>query len=465
MKKSILIFCINLPCLLLAQNDIISLSLATAKKTAIENKTKLKTDKIAEEVAHTQILEAMMHRYPQVNVGSDGRANVALQKSVIPAGVFGPNETLVRFGKVWNATTSADATYTFFDKKIDYDVHQAELNYELSKISQESDGDELIYNVVKSYANVLANKTRLAQQKATIMRLTADKKDVDTKVNNGILQSIESKRVDNQIAVTLGEIRKQEESIRISEEILKFNAGIDMSKKIVLTDSLPILQNEIAAYRPITAQSELKTLPYFRQQQLQIQLSENQIAKLTAKKYPTLSLYGYAGYQTQTNNVLYFVPLGDNFSADNKLANGDPNPDNKNRDAINNFPVAYLGVRMNWNLNPFWENKTLLSQNQLRIAQTESQVKEWEENTRMQIVQAQSALSRAQEDIKIQQTQVAFAEENLAFLRKRFQGDLITYKDIVDAENELDNAKINVILAEYNYLTAYYDLRKILGDL
>lgn len=465
MKKNILIFCINLPFLLLAQNDILPLSLATAKKTAIENKTKLKTDKIAEDVAHTQILEAMMRRYPQVNVGSDGRANVALQKSIIPAGVFGTDEKVLKLGKVWNATTSADATYTFFDKKIDYDIHQAELNYEFAKISQESDGDELIYNVVKGYANVLANKTRLAQQKATLVRLTADKKDVDIKVNNGILQSIESKRVDNQIAITLGEIRKQEESIRISEEILKFNAGIDVSKKIVLTDSLPILQNEIAAYRPITAQSELNTLPYFRQQQLQIQLSENQIEKLTAKKYPTLSLYGYAGYQTQTNNVLYFVPLGDNYSADNKLANGDPNPDNKNRDKINNFPVAYLGVRMNWNLNPFWENKTLLSQNQLRISQTESQVKEWEENTRMQIAQAQSALSRAQEDIKIQQTQVAFAEENSAFLRKRFQGDLITYKDIVDAENELDNAKVNVILAEYNYLTAYYDLRKILGDL
>lgn len=465
MKKYILILGASLPFCLLAQNETLNLSLSTAKKSALENKTKLKTDKIAEDVAQTQILEAMMRRYPQVNVTSDGRANLALQKSIIPAGVFGTNETVLKLGKVWNATTSADATYTFYDKKINYDIHQAELNYELAKISQDGDTDELVYNVAKSYANVLANKERLKQQKATIARLNADKNDVDTKVKNGILQNIESKRIDNQIAVTLGEIRKQEESIRISEEILKFNAGIDMGKKIILTDSLPILQNEIAAYRPITAQSELKSLPYFRQQQLQIQLSENQIAKLAAKKYPTLSLYGYTGYQTQTNNVLYFVPLGDNYSADNKLANGDPNPDNKYRDKINNFPVIYLGIRMNWNLNPFWENKTLLSQNQLRISQTESQVKEWEENTRMQIAQAQSALKRAKEDINIQQTQVTFAEENSVFLRKRFQGDLITYKEVIDAENELDNAKVNVILAEYNYLTAYYDLRKILGDL
>lgn len=465
MNKYLLIFFVILPFSIWGQNESLPLSLSAAKKSALESKTKLKTDKIAEEVAQTQILEAMMRRYPQVNITSDGRANMALQKSIIPAGVFGADEKVLKLGKVWNATTSADATYTFFDKKIAFDIHQAELNYELTKTAQDSDEDEIIYNVVKSYANVLANKERLKQQKATIARLTADKKDVDSKVNNGILQSIESKRVDNQIALTLGEIRKQEESIRISEEILKFNAGINMAKKIILTDSLALLQNEIAAYRPITAQSELNNLPYCRQQQLQIQLSENQIAKIAAKKYPTFSLYGYTGYQTQTNNILYFVPLGDNYSADDKLPNGSPNPDNKNRDKINNFPVVYLGVRMNWNLNPFWENKTLLSQNQLRISQTESQLKEWEENTRMQITQAQSLLARAEEDINIQQQQVAFATENLAFLRKRFQGDLITYKEVIDAENELDNAKVNVILAEYNYLTAYYDLRKIVGDL
>ncbi|MBX7243397.1 MAG: TolC family protein [Bacteroidia bacterium] len=410
------------------------LSLSEAKKSALENKTKLKTDKIAQELAQSQIQEALMKRYPQVNFATDLRYNLVRQQTVLP---FLPDP--IKLGAIFNPTAGVDANYTVYDKKINFDVHQAELNHELSKITEETDKEELINNVVKSYINVLTNQERLAQLNATLKRLNEDMKEVSTKVTNGLIQKIELSRLQNNIDNTRSEIEKQKESILISEQILKFHSGMNLNQIINVTDDWTELEIEAKDYKDFTIPKT--ELPFYRQQKLQIAITENQVAKLHAKKYPVISLYGYAG-------LLGLINKGSELGEGNRWS-----------------PLSYAGVRLNWNLNPFWENKTLLAQNQIRIMQTESLLKEWDENREIQIAQAESNVRRAEMDMEVQKRNAGFAEENLKFIRTRFQSELVTYKEVADAEAELESAKINEILARYNFITALFDLKKAKGAL
>ncbi len=67
--------------------------------------------------------------------------------------------------------------------------------------------------------------------------------------------------------------------------------------------------------------------------------------------------------------------------------------------------------------------------------------------------------------MEVQKRNVGFAEENLKFIRTRFQSELLTYKDVSDAEAELENAKINEIISKYNFITALFELKKAKGAL
>lgn len=410
------------------------ISLVGAKKSALENKTKLKTDKIAQDLAQNQIQEALMKRYPQVNFATDLRYNLVRQTTVLP---FLPDP--IKLGAIFNPTAGAEVNYVVYDKKINFDVHQAELNYELSKITEAFDKEEIVNNVIKSYINVLTSQERLAQLNATLKRLNEDLKEVSTKVSNGLIQKIELSRLQNNIDNTRSEIEKQKESIRISEQILKFHSGLDLNRSITLTDDWTELEIEGKDYEGFSIPET--ELPFYRQQKLQIALTENQVTKLHAKKYPTISLYGYGG-------ALGLINKGSELGDGSRWS-----------------PLSYAGVRLNWNLNPFWENKTLLAQNQIRILQTESALKEWDENRIIQIAQAESNIRRAEYDMEVQKRNVGFAEENLKFIRTRFQSELLTYKDVSDAEAELENAKINEIISKYNFITALFELKKAKGAL
>lgn len=410
------------------------LSLQQAKASALANKTKIQTDKAAQEVANVQIQEALTKYNPQVGTTADLRYNLVRQSTVLP---FLPDP--IKLGAIFNPQIGADVTYPLFDKKTKYDVRQAELNYELSKFTTEIDGEELIYNVVKSYVNVLINKERAKQLAVNLKRFQDDQKEIDVKVKNGLMQNIEAKRIQTNIANVQSQIEQQEEVIAISEKVLKFNAGMKLETEINLIDNLESLQSTVSSYVSNTKLADFSITPFYRQQKMQLQLSENQIAKINAKKYPTIAVYGYLGAMGLINDEKELVKRW--------------------------YPISYIGLRVNWSLNPFWENKKFLPQHYVRMKQVESSLKEWEEGQSIQVDQAQSTAKRNATDFTIQNRNMLFAEDNLKFLRTRFQSDLITYKEVADAEAELETAKINALLAQYNYILALFDIQKWRGEM
>lgn len=410
------------------------LSLQQAKASALANKTQIQTDKAAQEVARVQIQEALTKYNPQVGANADLRYNLVRQSTVLPF-LSDP----IKLGAIFNPQIGADISYPLLDKKTKYDVKQAELNYELSKFSEEIDGEELIYNVVKSYITVLINKERAKQLAVNLKRYQDDQKEIEVKVKNGLMQSIEAKRIQTNIANVQSQIEQQEEVIAISEKVLKYNAGMKLDIEINLIDNLESLQSGISSYASNTKPADFSISPFYRQQKMQLRLSENQIGKINAKKYPTLAVYGYVGAMGLINDEKELLKRW--------------------------YPISYLGFRVNWSLNPFWENKKFLPQHYVRMKQVESSLQEWEEGQSIQVDQAQSMAKRNAADLTIQSRNVLFAEDNLKFLRTRFQSDLITYKEVADAEADLETAKINTLLAQYNYILALFDIQKWRGEM
>ena len=420
-----------------------SLSISQAQKYAIEHKQKLKSDKVAQEIAQSQIREQVFKHYPQVNASADFRYNAIRPTTILPAGFAGATEKAVKFGRVFNQTAGVEATQSIYDKKLRYEVQQAEINYQLTQITQELDEADILLAVIKSYLNALINKERLNQLEATWERLKKDKEEMVIRVEKGSQISLEIKRIQTNIDNTLSEITKQKDALELSLQLLKYNMGMELGEQITLTDDINSLRtrfkNETEA---ITELYSAKRLPSYKLQKIQIELAENQMLKQKAKLMPTVSAYGYLAVQGLSNNLKFF---GDNH--------------------IPWYGNSYFGLQLNWNINPFWENKLLLPQNELRIKQAQMQLDEREEDLEIQIVQAKNALKNAKEDQEIQARNIAFAKENLEYIRTRFQGEVATAREVIDAENELSTASENGLIAGYNYWIAWFELQKATGKL
>lgn len=407
------------------------LSLSEAKASALANKTQLKTDRLRQEVAQAQIQEIVAKYQPQLNLNTDIRYNLVRQSTVLP---FLPDP--VKLGAIFSPQAGLDASYSLFNPNQKSEIRQAQLNYELSKFLEESDADNLCYEVEKAYLNVLVQKERLKQLEVNRKKLEADQKEIDVKVAAGLQQQIEAKRVQNSLEVLAIQFTQQQESADLSEMLLKFYSGIGLAESVKLTDDLQTLENQL--FKSVSKSEEWSRLPFYRQQKTEQLLSENQIERIKNRIYPTISVYGYLGVLGLANEG---KDLGDQW-----------------------YPISYVGLRVNWNLNPLWDNKQLLPQYQLKIRQTQSALTEWEEGQSIQLLQLQNSLKRAKQDWEIQQKNVAFAAENLKFVQSRFRSDLVTYKEVADAEAERETALLNELIAHYNYVLAAVEIRKLKSE-
>lgn len=436
-----IIFSIYLLAGLTAFSQTTTISLKEAQENAQKNRPQFQSDKINQEIAKANIKTQVLKHYPQVNLTADAKANLILPTTVIPAGVFGADKKTVQFGQTFNQTLAADVNQSIYDKKLRYDKEQAELNYQLAEITTTNDEKELMIVVTKSYLNVLINQEREKQLLASKERLLKDKEEIVKKITAGALVELERKRIETTIATTEIQIEQQKEALALSYQLLNYNMGLPIDSKIAVTDTWESLTHYLNASSDKYAAFSPETMPAYRLQKLQIELAQNQYNKQKALLYPTLSAYGYLGVQGLSNNLKYF---GDNH--------------------IPWFGVSYVGLRLNWNLNPFWENKILLPQQSNRIKQAQSVLVEREEGLKLVVMQAQNAVTKAEKDVLIQSENIKFAKDNLDYLKIRFSAEAVTAREVIDAENDLITLQANELIAKYNALIAKFELRKAMGE-
>jgi outer membrane protein TolC len=102
-----------------------------------------------------------------------------------------------------------------------------------------------------------------------------------------------------------------------------------------------------------------------------------------------------------------------------------------------------------------------------RAEQTRNVARLQEEDARLGARQeadaALRALSTAAAAIEIAQEAVLVAEEDLRVVRERYRVGVATVLDVVTSQIALDQARVNLVGARYDYLTAKSQLEAILG--
>jgi outer membrane protein TolC len=80
-----------------------------------------------------------------------------------------------------------------------------------------------------------------------------------------------------------------------------------------------------------------------------------------------------------------------------------------------------------------------------------------------EVLQAKTDVESAFAKLAVSATQVRFAGESLTLARLKYEAGVITNHDVLDAENDLEQAKLGHLQNQYRYVMSLYSLDQATG--
>lgn len=426
-------------------SDTLSLSLEEALALAEKNHGDYQSQRLNGQVVDWQLQQALAQFYPQVSTDFDLRYNIQRPTNILPGELANqPGESIpVQFGTNWNNTAGVEINQLVFDAKLLSDLEIIKLNQQLEETAAEVTLQDLKLATVRSYFQVLANEQVLVQLKENASRLKNTVEMTSAKVDAELLNTIELDRVEANYRNARIDMTKTAQLIILSRQLLNLELGLPIDQSLNLTTTIDQdidLEKDYAAQ--VVLPDNLDTQPALRFQHLQNELTVSQIDKQHRSVFPTVALYGYFG----TNGV------GDKF---NWFDSND----------IRWFGNSYMGLKFTWQLNPFFDNRFVLPQLQIKKQQSALQLETTQKDLASKLAQAETNLKNALEEVRARQNDLAFSQKEIDYLTIRFRNDLASAKDLIDAEKALRSAQAAYWIARYDYAVAGWELRKAKGEI
>lgn len=123
----------------------------------------------------------------------------------------------------------------------------------------------------------------------------------------------------------------------------------------------------------------------------------------------------------------------------------------------------FVGAQATWTLWEWGSTYYGIEQAEARVRQAESGLRQLSEGLRLEVKKASIDLDSAEKKLEVMRSSVAQAEENLRIVQKRFDQDVSTSTDVLDAQMLLAKARTEEALAYHEVLMARVALRRALG--
>lgn len=128
-------------------------------------------------------------------------------------------------------------------------------------------------------------------------------------------------------------------------------------------------------------------------------------------------------------------------------------------------PSWDIGFRISYSLTGLYENKNKMAESRAKLVETQAMYDQLNESAKMEINQDYLQYQQALQKITVSQKSLEQANENYRIVKSKYDNHVALLTDLIDANNFLLNAQINLISAKADAQMAYYGLLKAAGEL
>ncbi|MBE7175672.1 MAG: TolC family protein [Mucilaginibacter polytrichastri] len=322
--------------------------------------------------------------------------------------------------------------------RLRYAKQSTDLLAKAARLDVDRDREGVVYTIVSQYYTLF----KIGQSQKV---LAENIKAIDKQLR-------QSKRFFEQGLVTKNDVLRLEleranasidsTELQANLSIANFNfdvlLGLPESTELAVAPGDP-MKNDLS---PLASylDSALSNRAELRSSELQTRAAESNIHSLKAEKLPTL---GAAGSLYYINPSTRIIPA-----------------------AGNEFLGPYtLGLSLSWNISNLWTSKNKISE--ARIKKDESVINRsiLADNIKNEVNQSYQRYVQALEKVRLLQASVGQASENNKILESKYQNNVASITDRIDANTQLFRTEINLEVARADAGLAYYTLLKSTGKL
>ena len=319
----------------------------------------------------------------------------------------------------------------------------ADLNEEMTVTSAEASQQQVIYSVDKAYWQVVSLKHKKALSESYLAVVQKLNDDVEKMIAEGVATKSDGLSVSvklNEVEMT---VQKVNDGLTLSRMLLCQMIGLPLDEDVVLVDESTNNIDLISHIGPISPMGPISpenyaARPELRMLETSVAMSKQVTNILKAGNLPMVALMG--GYSISNPSVM------------------------------NGFEKKFKGF---WNVGvlmrvPLWNwgdvtYKVRASKGATAIASLE--MEEIREKIELQVNQSSFKVEEAGKRLRMAESSVVKAEENLRMANLGFQEGVITPTTVMEAQTAWLQARSQQIDAQIDVLMSNVDLKKSLGIL
>lgn len=421
-----------------------SFTLKQAIDYAITNNVDTKNAELDVRAADEKKKEVIGIGLPQITGSADIKDYLEIPTVVIPASSFNPfapeGETMaVKFGTKYNTSVGVQVSQLLFSNDYLVALSSSGILNQLAQKNMERTRIEAAAQVSKAYYNVLVSRERMKLMIANVDRIKKLYDDTKALNQSGFVEKIDVDRIEvlyNNIVV---EQEKMARLVGLTETMLKFQMGYDVTQPIMLADSLNIQEQtqfmavDTAAKIDYTKRVEYSLLQS-QKMLMQADLRRNQLGFL-----PTVAVYGALSTQYASD---VFKPAGSRW-----------------------YATALIGGTINVPIFSGMQRSHRVQQARINLMKTENTISSLENGITLEVTASRIAYQNAYSSLLTQQKNMDLAQEVYRVSKLKYEQGVGSNLEVTTAETALKEAQTNYYNALFVALVSKVDYDKANGTL
>jgi len=371
-----------------------------------------------------------------LGVGYERLSNVPIEYINFPG--FPPIPSNAFFPIILNnysATASiSESLFNGFQWK--YAVQNMQFEEKSSEYSLENQKNNISLAIIMQYVNLFKLQRAYDVIEENLKQIGAHVDEVSDFTKHGLATQNDLLRTQLQLSnaqLTELDIKNQINTVSYNLDIM---LGIPEGTGVTV-DSNSILDSKSVQPLPFYMNGYLQNRSDLKALDMQQKAAEAMIKETQSSLYPRLSVGADYDYLRPNPRI---VPPIDQFQ-----------------------PSWDIGFKITYSITGLYDNKNKTDVSRARMAEAKAQFDDLSDNAKMDINKEYLQYKESLEKIDVAEKSLTQAQENYKIVKSKYDNHIALLTDLLDADNFLLNAKINLISSRADATLAYYSMLKSAG--
>lgn len=423
------------------------LSLQACMDYALKHNYNIKNAQLDVQIQKAQNDQTLSVSYPHINAKAELDDFLNPQKTFIDGSTFVfPGQTPAPYGTIvplaftipYATSASISGSQLLFDGGVFIAWKARNTVLEFARLNGQVTEENVRYNVYKAYNSLVIAYRQYGIIKSSLVYARSLQHDLEITRQNGFAEKIDVERTEVQVNNLANDSIRIGNLLTVSEQMLKYQMGMDINTPIVLTDTVleERKQNTLAL---LNEEEHYDRVPEFNVVNTSLKLNEFNLRRYQLAALPSLSAFGAMGYNYGEDyfSKLFFFP----------------------HYAFNSM----IGVQLNVPIFNGYIRHFQITETKLDIEKSKNNIEFMKQSIDFQAATSRTSLKNAILQVQSQRRNMEVANDVLDLAQKKYKAGVGSNLEVTQAQTDLLRAQTNYFSALLDLINAEADLKKALG--